>query len=361
VSEPIPDFVPDHGVVVHGLPRPTTAAELARLYADEVHPEIERVWTPATGGPVPPWEVPLVVDAVARRVRAEESSRLFQSLVFGLAIWLFAVRGAPEESRALGWLVLVLFVAIPAAVSAWRAMRARAAARARLRDARPSLRLAWLVSRRRPVTTWLLLASLVALFLLERDAERAVGAAGLVHDRVREEPWRLLTVGFVHAHALHLAVNGLALLVLGRLVESLASRAHLLVVFLVSVVAGSLASAWLTRGNSLGASGGIVGLLGFLTVLAFRHRPRLPGSLWRSLVLNVGLMAALGFVLRRYVDNAAHAGGLVAGALLALPLGARAPALPVPARAPLRAASLLAAGLLVAAAAFAAHRLLAAR
>jgi membrane associated rhomboid family serine protease len=328
----------DHGTVVHGNPLPTTRSHLARLFADRVHPEIDLVWTPTSGGPVPPWEAPVVVDAVARRIRAEESSRLFQSAVVGVAVWLF-VRGAPREAKAVGWLVFALFVAIPAAVSAWRAVRARAAARARLRDAKSSLRLAWLVSRRRPVATWVVVAALAVLFFVERDPDRAVRAAGLVHDRVREEPWRLLTAGLLHGHEIHLAANGLSFLTLGRLTESVAHRAHLLVVFVLSVVAGSLASAAITRGNSLGASGGILGLLGFLTVLTFRHRAALPGSLWRALVLNVGLMAALGWVLRSLVDNAAHAGGFLAGALLAFPLGARAQGLPVPARGAVRVAA----------------------
>ena len=71
---------------------------------------------------------------------------------------------------------------------------------------------------------------------------------------------------------------------------------------------------------SVGASGGVLGLVGFLLVVAVRHRSFLPPDLAKSIIRSVLFMAALGFLAKDYIDNAAHAGGFIVGCLVALPL-----------------------------------------
>jgi rhomboid protease GluP len=83
-------------------------------------------------------------------------------------------------------------------------------------------------------------------------------------------------------------------------------------------VAGSLASLALGPGPSVGASGAIFGLQGAAIVLFRRHRERL---LVRDRRIGLVLLAwaiysiANGFVTP-WVDNGAHLGGVVAGALV---------------------------------------------
>jgi membrane associated rhomboid family serine protease len=60
-----------------------------------------------------------------------------------------------------------------------------------------------------------------------------------------------------------------------------------------------------------------MGLLGFLLVFETLHRPLVPESSRRRLLAGVLLTGAIGFVFHRFIDNAAHAGGLVAGMIYA--------------------------------------------
>ncbi len=133
--------------------------------------------------------------------------------------------------------------------------------------------------------------------------------------------WRLVTSIFLHANLLHLALNGWALWVLGRNLEAFYGHWRFLALFLLSGVGGAAASAGLSGAISVGASGGIFGLLGASVVFAFRWRKLLPVRVTRvmgtALLPWVLLNLALGVFVPR-IDMAAHLGGLVAGALLAL-------------------------------------------
>lgn len=59
-----------------------------------------------------------------------------------------------------------------------------------------------------------------------------------------------------------------------------------------------------------------MGVIGFLAVLGFRRRAHLPEGFGKLMLQNLGYTALLGIVGFYVIDNAAHAGGLVAGALI---------------------------------------------
>jgi membrane associated rhomboid family serine protease len=145
----------------------------------------------------------------------------------------------------------------------------------------------------------------------------SVAEVGLVKPAVAQgEYWRLLTAALIHGGIIHFWFNFGALVAFGRQVEVHAGRAYVSIVFLISAIGASLASLSLTRATSVGASGGIMGLLGFLLLL-HRRRPSWfpPGSIrgiWLTIGLN-GLIGALGFFI---IDNAAHLGGFLSGAAL---------------------------------------------
>jgi membrane associated rhomboid family serine protease len=176
----------------------------------------------------------------------------------------------------------------------------------------------------RPVWTAALLAALAALAALQHAVglEESIRAAGLVKRAVRSgEAWRLATAPFLHGGLAHVLMNGWALWNLGPVTEVVGHRSHLAIVFLASALAGSVASYRLMpTGVSVGASGGLMGLLGYLVVLGLRRRPLLPPRFLRSLGTSVLLMAAVGWAFRDVIDNAAHGGGLVAGMALGVAL-----------------------------------------
>lgn len=136
------------------------------------------------------------------------------------------------------------------------------------------------------------------------------------------EYWRLVTPIFLHIGWLHLLFNGYALLQLGALCETLLGWERYLLVFLLSGIGGTVASALLNgRAVSAGASGAVFGLGGFLLVVGLVKHARLPELARRSLVQ--GMLPFIGYnllfgLINPRIDNMGHLGGLVTGALLGL-------------------------------------------
>jgi rhomboid protease GluP len=135
------------------------------------------------------------------------------------------------------------------------------------------------------------------------------------------EPWRVLSAMFVHFGVLHIVFNMVTLHDLGRMLESAIGSGRFLCAFLLTGIAGFLTSQqWYEwRGilsATAGASGGLFGLLGvFIGLLYARRHPAWKQELTRVLVM-AGIIAIL-----MPANNAAHAGGLVAGGLLGLWFG----------------------------------------
>jgi len=72
-----------------------------------------------------------------------------------------------------------------------------------------------------------------------------------------------------------------------------------------------------TPATSVGISGAVSGLLGFLLVFESLHRPLVPSPARKNLVAMLIIMAVIGGLGFRFIDNAAHAGGLLTGAAYA--------------------------------------------
>ena len=133
--------------------------------------------------------------------------------------------------------------------------------------------------------------------------------------------WRLGTAMFLHFGILHLALNMWALWDVGRLVERLYGRTRFAMLYLGCGVAGNLLSL-VVQGNhavSGGASGAIFGLYGAMLVFLWRERGHVDRGEFRWLFGAACAFTVLTLAMGQVVpgiDNAAHIGGLVAGALL---------------------------------------------
>ena len=179
--------------------------------------------------------------------------------------------------------------------------------------------------------------SLVVLAGLERwvpgwweQAVWAFEAGALDTDAVRAgEGWRLLTHMGLHAHLTHLALNLFALLWLGSRATRLYGPVALVAAFFAGGLAGGLVHvAFSPQHHAVGASGGILALLGMLAVGWFRARDLLPAPLRRRLLWELIAVICIQLVFDQFVPHvaaAAHAGGLLAGALIGalVPLRAR--------------------------------------
>jgi membrane associated rhomboid family serine protease len=111
----------------------------------------------------------------------------------------------------------------------------------------------------------------------------------------------------------HLAFNMLALHSLGTQIESLLGKSKFLVIFFISLLAGSITSAYFLpfNGYSIGVSGAVFGLFGAILVIYKKYRADIKGVL-----ITVGLNLAIGFTIPG-IDWRAHVGGLVGGAVAA--------------------------------------------
>ena len=128
-----------------------------------------------------------------------------------------------------------------------------------------------------------------------------------------QEPWRWLSAVFVHFGPLHVGMNLVTLVALGRELEPRLGSGRFGVVFLVSGILGFVASdVWsaVTASSSLtgGASGGLYGLIGTLVGYLFaRKDPR-----YRTILVEVAVLG-IAMALMFPVNNAAHVGGFVSG------------------------------------------------
>jgi len=178
----------------------------------------------------------------------------------------------------------------------------------------------WLGLQKAPVTRVLfgliVVVALVQMFLDKSIIvfHGSVQHAGLVKPAYfGGEWWRLFTAPMLHGGIVHLAMNMLALLYLGKRVEVFARWPHVAMVFLFSALVGGEASARFMDAPSVGASGGLMGWLGFLLVFETLHSKLVPKSAGRRLIGGVVMTGLIGLVGYRFIDNAAHFGGLLAG------------------------------------------------
>jgi len=130
------------------------------------------------------------------------------------------------------------------------------------------------------------------------------------------EPWRLVTVVFVHSTQVifHVGFNMLALWLFGRQLESMLGKARFVALYFISALGGSVAVLYLAGTGTavVGASGAVFGLLGAFFVLIRKLGGNATGLLI-VIALNLGLGLFVGSISWQ-----AHVGGLIVGALVGL-------------------------------------------
>lgn len=132
----------------------------------------------------------------------------------------------------------------------------------------------------------------------------------------------LLTCCFVHGGLLHIGFNMVALRQIGPFVERTVGAARMVPLYLIGGFVSSFASTFYNFGIrqqesiSVGASGAICALIGAALVIGGRVEGKSSPIMW-AMVRWLGMTVFIGFALRG-VDNAAHIGGAIGGAVIAL-------------------------------------------
>lgn len=200
---------------------------------------------------------------------------------------------------------------------------------------------------RRPVCTYTLIGLLVVAYLVEKAVLGKVHGGAPVTEidlgavcsgRVTvdcgptlDNWWRLVTSDFLHdpTNILHILGNSAALFLLGGLVEQLYGRLVLVGTFLLTAALGDLfwiactATGLTGAAPGLGASGGILGLMGLLVMLGRVQGKNVPVGIASSIrqyaigySVFVVILSLFNFVAN--VNNWVHLGGFLAGVLLGL-------------------------------------------
>lgn len=134
------------------------------------------------------------------------------------------------------------------------------------------------------------------------------------------EVWRIPMSTLLHADPLHLGVNVVSILTLGRVLEPWVGALRFAGCFVFGALTGAVVSHIVGIRFTDGASGGAFALLGTVLILAHERRHSLHPEdrralgpwLWGFAALNV----LMSFVLP-FVNAAGHVGGLAAGLLFA--------------------------------------------
>lgn len=128
------------------------------------------------------------------------------------------------------------------------------------------------------------------------------------------EQWRLLSSIVSHGGLVHLGFNLLALYIVGPEIEELYGRFVMPLLFAATGVVGSLASAYLNDppAVAIGASGGIMGLIGIAAIRGHLDGTRAGRDVRDRMVKWVIYTLILGFAIPG-IDNWGHVGGLAAG------------------------------------------------
>ncbi|HEV3147342.1 MAG TPA: rhomboid family intramembrane serine protease [Chthoniobacterales bacterium] len=162
----------------------------------------------------------------------------------------------------------------------------------------------------------------IATYSVGNDASLLKLGALPDNGKLNGQYWRFVTYSFLHFNWAHLLVNILLLLWVGRILEKRAGTSLTGAIYASSVLSSATVillvhSCYPKVGATVGASGGIFGLLGAALVVSYRdagffdQASRLRTWFWPALLIGLGIS----FLPK--ISMAGHIGGLIGGALLA--------------------------------------------
>jgi rhomboid protease GluP len=124
--------------------------------------------------------------------------------------------------------------------------------------------------------------------------------------------WRLLTAGFLHGGLLHIGMNLWVLFDLGAQVEAIYGGSRMWVIYFVATICGFYFSAFNGNVLSVGASAGLMGLIGAMIAFGMRSRTGVGREIRAMYIRWAVYILAMGLIIRM-TDNSAHIGGVAAG------------------------------------------------
>ena len=177
---------------------------------------------------------------------------------------------------------------------------------------------------KRPLVTYAVIAISVAIFAVEVLIPALGTEVRFTLAQINElvavgEWWRLITAAFLHGGLTHIAFNMYALYLFGPQLEREVGSVPFAAMYVAAALSGGVAFYFAQPdGVAVGASGAIFGLFGAWLAASYRGRHTAHGrASLRQLLVLLGINAALGFAPGANIAWQAHAGGLVAGLVIA--------------------------------------------
>lgn len=177
--------------------------------------------------------------------------------------------------------------------------------------------------------TLAIIAVCVVVFLLEGNFGVTTGGGGsswiYQHGALwgpalyfEHEYWRMISSGFLHTGLLHIAFNMYILYMLGKEIEQEIGSPRFGLLYFTALLGGAFGALLQTTTTpTVGASGAVFGLMGFLVVEMLRRGINpLQSPLGMLLILNV----VISFLPGAGISFGGHLGGLVFGALVSVAL-----------------------------------------
>lgn len=307
----------DYGFVVKGQTIGCTRDELVESLLKRGS-EIDFVWTPNTPQPVRPEQVPFLIRALreSETISARNWMLLGGAVVAFCVIQAFASQGLGQLSRSVVFTVGAILLAM-GNTKYWRSLRY--SQEDAVSDASTARFEKWIYKKSVRSYTITVLASIVLASVFASLAEDSTALAGLVKPAVwRGELWRLFTAPLMHTDFSQFLINAFGLIYLSKLTEQTLHRALLPLLFLVCAVVSSVSSLIFDPLTTLvgGASGGLLGLVGFITTASFFDRTNYPPGYFKRMLVIMAAFFAVNLFGFEFFDPAAGVGGIVAGGIL---------------------------------------------
>ncbi len=176
---------------------------------------------------------------------------------------------------------------------------------------------------KKPIVTYVLIAINILIFIVSMFANDFLYNLAVNRYLITEGQWyRLITGIFLHANIFHLVFNMYALYIIGMQLESFLGKGKYLAVYLLSGLAGSVLSIFMSSGFSVGASGAIFGLMGSLLYFGYHYRVYLDSVIKSQIIPLIIINLLIGFFASG-IDIWAHIGGLIGGVLATMAVGVK--------------------------------------
>lgn len=181
---------------------------------------------------------------------------------------------------------------------------------------------------RKPFATYILVGTIVVVFIVEQIVARTAGEPTftnlfVIHVDWLYRPWSLVTSTLSHGGVIHLLFNGVFLYFFGPTVENVIGWKKYLVLFFTTGAISGVVQVTISQGGALGASGALMALLGLVVILMpkskiFIFPIFIPIPLWLA-AAGFALLDVLGvFAPESTTGHVAHLSGLAIGLLYGL-------------------------------------------